>query len=152
MGEAVPFRGEHLQELSASGEEGGEFGGGLVAQRPDRRANPVGKLGQHARIELVGLGEDAEGLGEIPHLARIDRHDGETGDRERAEDGGFVAARGLQDDQCRRQRLEPRDESGKGSGGVGHLPLLAGGMHGRIEVRLGDIETDEARGGHGPIW
>jgi hypothetical protein len=62
----------------------------------------------------------------------------------------FVAAGGFEHDQRRGERLKPRDERGERAVGVGHLPVLAGGVHREIEVSLGDIEADKERGrGHG---
>src|SRR5438034_328893 len=56
-----------------------------------------------------------------------------------ARDQQFPAATGVQDDQPRRQRLEPGDQRVDPVRVVGDLPLLAARANGYIQPRFGDV-------------
>ena len=55
-----------------------------------------GELGDRARIHTVVLGEPALGLGEAPHVERIEQADFETLRLQRIDDVALISRRGLQ--------------------------------------------------------
>ena len=54
----------------------------LVGQWPHLRLGRLGEVGDHRRIDRIGLGALAERLGEGAHLGRIDHHHGQAGRRQ----------------------------------------------------------------------
>ena len=71
----------------------------LVGEDAGLGTHGAGEAGQDLRVDLVGLGELARGLCEVPGLAGVDHRDrdpsGASGDG--GDDGAFVAAGASQD-------------------------------------------------------
>jgi hypothetical protein len=65
----------HLDDLSASSDKIGQKPGLFVGHRPDVRFGRLDEMGDHRRVDRVGLGPFAERLGESAHLRRIDHDD-----------------------------------------------------------------------------
>lgn len=63
----------------------------------------LGELGQDGRVEPVGLGVLAEGLGEVASLPRIDQGDRQVGILDRQEGRSFVPSGRFDEDQTGRQ-------------------------------------------------
>jgi hypothetical protein len=61
----------------------------------------------------------------VADLARIDHGDGQTGDAELGHQRGFIPPSGLDHDQPRANRLQPRDDVGDPGGIIGPMPLCA---------------------------
>jgi hypothetical protein len=134
---------EHLDQLTAAGDELAEALGVFARQRADDRAHGLGKASDDLDVQGVSLGEHPGGAGEIPDLAGVDDGDRQTGAGQGGRHGGLVAPRGFEDDQRGPQRLQPRPELGQPGLIVGDHEGLSGGANVDIEVVLGDIETDE---------
>jgi len=78
---------ERLEELAPSGEEGRERVRLLIRQRPWRRTEDVGEVGEDLRIDWIGFGQFPRRLGNVSHLARIGDHDRQLRRDERANEG-----------------------------------------------------------------
>lgn len=96
--EAVAFHGPHFHELSAAVEQIPHVLGLFVGDFSLRGFDDLGEAGEDKGVELVGLGEEAEGFGEVSDLARIDNDDGQAGGDERSDEESFVAPAGFDDD------------------------------------------------------
>ena len=114
----LPTIGLHraeVQELPAAHDQVGQF---LLLLRhfPEHsRIDVLRELGQHLRVEPIGLGENAQTFGEVPHLPRIDDRDAIPGFEQFGDHVSFVTAGGFEDDgralarrQCFKQLPKPR--------------------------------------------
>ena len=107
---AVVLGDEHRENLASSGEKSLQKLGFLIGNDAWRRLHGASEAGQDEGVDLVGLGEPADSLGEILSLAGVyDRHRDSGGD-----DGGgrktLVATGGFQDDQFGACSLETAEE------------------------------------------
>ena len=75
LSQPLPFRSQHLNQLAAASDEGGQHLRGGIAQGPYRRVHVQAKGRQYVRIDDIGLREAAESLRKGPHLARIHDRD-----------------------------------------------------------------------------
>lgn len=91
MGETIPFGDQHLEELAAARQERIERPEGLVGKRADGGTHPLGKQGQHERVDAVGLRKFSHGLGKITNLARIGHDHGKPRSRQSSEGRRFVS-------------------------------------------------------------
>ncbi len=135
---------QHVDELAAAREQAVQQLGGFVGQGPWLRAHALGEFGEDAGIQGVGLGQPAQGLDEVAHLARIHHGDGEPGLGER--DGGehLEAAGGLQDDERGGQSDESRGKLGQAQVVIGDGPTLPVGERGDVERGFRHIDADVA--------
>ena len=62
-------------------------------------------------VERIGLGEAAHGPGKVADLARVDDAERQPGAGEGCRDGGFEAARCLEDNESDGQIVEGVDEA-----------------------------------------
>jgi hypothetical protein len=134
---------QHLDELPAAGQQCAHVLRLLIGQCARCGVNGLGEMGQNLRVELVGLGELAGGLGKLAHLARIDHGDRQTRHRERGSQRQFQATRGLHDDQRWLQILQLLHQ-------LRDLGLAIAGPHRfaawaarKIQMVLGDVDADE---------
>lgn len=95
------------------------------------------------RIDPVGLGQIAHGLGKVAHLASVDDDGGQPLSEQGANGGFLIRTGGLEDDAFGGQGLNPRHEFGDPGGGVGELLANRQGAHMNIQVILGDIDANE---------
>jgi len=130
--QAVPFGREHAHHLPPACHEVGERAGFVVAQGLDRRPRHLREMGQHAGVERIRLGELADGAREVAGLAGIDDRDGESGHGQGGDDGAFVPAAGLDDDQRRDQAREPVAQVINPRVVVGGGPGVPGRPHGDV--------------------
>lgn len=80
--------------MAAATDRGCQGAGLLTGGRSNLRADSLGERDQGRRVEGVGLGQAAEGGGEVAGLAEIDHHHRQSG----GDQGYFQAAGGLDDD------------------------------------------------------
>ncbi len=148
--EAVLLRRAHLHQLPPPRHEGRQRLGRGIGDRAGHGAEGVGEVGEDGRIQGIGLGEEAFGLREVPHLPGVDDGQGEPRGREDAREGEFQPPGGLAEHQGGGQGLEPRGERRPPCLGLGHGPGGAGGADGHDALGLGHIDADEQEGGsHG---
>jgi hypothetical protein len=77
----------------------GRQGQGINArQRPEFGSNRLGEVGQYRRVQGVGLGQLAGGLGEVTHLPGVDDDHGVPSGGQGRDDRRLEAAGSLQDD------------------------------------------------------
>ena len=143
--QAVSLGLEHLEELSPPGEERVERVGLGVGQRADLGADPLGEEGEEVRVEAIGLGELARGFGKVPHLARIDHHDGEAGGGEGGDTDQLIAAGGLEHDELGPQRSQALDQLADAGLIVGDGPALARRSRGHDQFGFRDIDPSPHR-------
>ena len=72
---AILLHADHLDDLASSRDQFAEPLRLLRGDRPRLRTDFLGEDGDDLRVDRVGLGELAQGAGEVSDLARID--DGE---------------------------------------------------------------------------
>jgi hypothetical protein len=72
---ALAIGDDHLDDLSASSDKIGQKPGLFVRHRPDVRFGRLDEMGDHRRVDRIGLGPFAERLGESAHLRQIDHDD-----------------------------------------------------------------------------
>jgi hypothetical protein len=141
--EAVGLGGAVLDELPSSGDEFVEFV--LAGMGLEERAglDGQGESGEDGGVESVGLGQDAEGFGEVADLSGVDDGDGVSGGDEFGDEGEVVGSGGFEDDEtglrCGELVLELVASFGVG----GDAERGLGGKEMDIEVVFGDIDADE---------
>ena len=145
----VPFRGQHLDELPAAGDQRGQLLLRGIRERPRLGTDVGGKPRQDVGIQGVGLREAPDRFGKVADLARIDDGDRQAGQRHRRRDIRLIAAGRLQDDQRGGQRPEVRDQRTQPGLIVREPHRRGGGRGGEVEMRLRDIQTDVTRSRHG---
>lgn len=106
----------HLHELTAPVHQLAQLPARRLFDRGDVLAplvvpgQHIGKIAQRSCIDLVGLGQNAHRLGEVPRLPRIDPCDRNASSLQRANRPSLVAAGGLDDHQVDLRGLEHRDQ------------------------------------------
>jgi hypothetical protein len=111
-GQAVGLLHAGEVELAAADDQGPQFGliGRALFGQP--RGGELSEAEQHAGVDAVGLGEDAQALGEVTHASGVDQRDGQAGLEQRVHERAFEPARGLDDGG-------ERSVGGGGGGGGG---------------------------------
>ena len=137
----ILFGREHLHQLTPAGDQCAQRLRRLIGQRPQGRAHPLGKQGQDLGVEPIGLGQPAQGLGEVPHLAGIHRDSRQRRGAQRAQQGQLQAPGRLEHNVGDRLLLQMRDQGRNARLTVGHGPGLAGRMEGHIEARFGHVNA-----------
>jgi hypothetical protein len=114
------------------------------------RIDDGGEHRQHARIEAVGLGEDAVGAGEHAHPVRIDDGDSEAGVGETALERPVPFAGRLDGDRRGSRHFggarEPALELADAGGRVDNAQMFVGGQDMSIQPTLADIDSDATIG------
>ena len=131
---------KHGLELCAAGHPGRQFG--LRGTGRGRRCRRVGRaeLGEHLRVDPVGLGPLAPTPGKVPHLPRIDHRDGLAGGVQGGDDGPLPTAGGLADDlHGRPRRPQPGEHRRAARRIVGKAPGVA--LQVEVESGFGDVES-----------
>src|SRR5215831_9734743 len=95
---ALPFRADHLHDLTPTGDKIGKLLGCLIGQRPWCDAGRLSKVGNHPGIDRIRLGALADGFGEGADLRWVGDRDRLAGRREGRNDDGLEAAGGLEHD------------------------------------------------------
>ncbi len=148
--EAMLLGGEHVNHLASADDEVLQGAGVLVGQRPAGGLDFESEEGESLGIDLVGLGEQADGLGEIAGVARVDGGNRQTGGAEEREGTALKATGGFhEDDLGRAELVDVGDELVDAVLGVGEGPGVLTGQHGNIQGGFGNIDTDEQVLGHG---
>src|SRR5258706_2350283 len=143
--EPVAFRHAHFDELPAARHQhrqvaalfidpGSDVLGALGMPRQH-----VGKVAQKARIDFVGLGQNAHRFGEIARLAGIDARDRKARALQLAHHGALVAARGFEYDQIDFGRRQQRDQLVPPRRVVGQAPFVR--RTADIEMLLGNVDS-----------
>jgi hypothetical protein len=139
--QALPLRGAHADELAPPGQQGAQLLGVGVGEWTRRGVHHFGEAGEELGVEGVGLGQLADGAGEVAHLARVDHRHSEARGRQRGGHRQLPPAGRLQDDEGGALRPQPCDERGDALLVVGDNPLLRAGARGDIQLGLGDIDA-----------
>ena len=71
---AVLLSGQHLDQLATACHQGTQRLRGCIGQWPNHGTHRIGEMGEHPGVDRIGLGQFANGFGEVTHLARVDRH------------------------------------------------------------------------------
>ena len=103
---------QHADQLVPAAQHVAQGLGRGIGHQPTGRAHLRREAGQQRRVEPVGLGQVAGGLGEVAHLARIDHDDRQPGRGEGDGDGALIPARRFEHDQRGGERGEGGDEGG----------------------------------------
>jgi len=132
-----------LKQLPPAGHQGVQIALVLRAFLGQTRGGPPRELGQDAGVDGVGLGEDAQALGQVPDAAGMDAGHGKARVEAVVEQRRFVAAGRLDDDQRGLQGRQVRQELPATGGRVVDVKnvLRAGGR--QVEHVFGDIDPRE---------
>ena len=98
---------------------------------------------QGPRVDTVGLGENAQRVGIITRLTRIDQHDRQAGLVERHNQRKLVATRGLDNDPASRSAPQALHEPRDAVGIVGKDLRKGGWEVSQIERLGGDVDAEE---------
>jgi hypothetical protein len=142
--EAVVFGGEHREQLAPPGEDVLQSGGLLVGERARRGTDGLGETGEDEGVYSVGLGEAADGLGEVPRLARVDDSHGDPGGGDGGGGQTLVSSGGLKNDQFDVHPFEAREEFIDALLLVGDREGLAIWQGADVEAPLGYVDADQA--------
>jgi hypothetical protein len=134
----------HDNELAPPGHQFGAPDRQIIRQRARWWAHGFSKVGDHCRVDRVGLGQSANGAGELAHLARIDNGDRKAGCGERGGDHAFIAAARLEDYQRGRPRLQSRDQSAQTFRVCGAAERGAIRSHMQVDPRLRHVDANKA--------
>jgi hypothetical protein len=104
------------------------------------------ELDEHASVDRVVLGEDAQAQREVANVAGIDDGDGQRGVEQRVDQPPLDAAGGLDDDQRGPQRPEQLDDLRDAPVIVGDGEDLAGIGSCQVELVACDVDSDEHGG------
>jgi hypothetical protein len=107
---ALAIGDDHLDDLSASSDKIGQKPGLFVRHRPDVRFGRLDEMGDHRRVDRIGLGPFAERLGESAHLRQIDHDDRQARRRKTRRNHRLTAAGRLDRDRLWRERRERGDQ------------------------------------------
>lgn len=141
--EAVLLGGSQFDELSTAGDELVEIGLFVVRFGPGTGIHVVAEAGDDAGVDAIGLGQDAQSLGVIADLPRIDDRDQVPRLREFGGDGAFITSAGFEDDQAGARRRQLRKQSLAAGGRV--VETVADALRGDMDIELvfGDVDADE---------
>lgn len=105
------------------------------------RAQSVGIAGQDPGVQLVGLGQDAQGAGKIADPQGIDETDRELRLLEGGHQQELIAAGGLQEDEAGVKFLETLPQVRDVRFGVGRAELAFLRFQGGIQVLFRDVDA-----------
>jgi hypothetical protein len=135
---SIEFGGSEIEELPASRKHGIEFSSVFIGKIACRRLHVVRETSQDAGVDAVGFGENAQGVGIIAGLSRIDDDDRQLGLVQRDDEQNFVASGGFDDDPFDVLLLQDSQDLHDASDAVGVVGKSV--EHGTGEV--GQIESD----------
>ena len=124
---AVAFGNQHLEQLPPSCHQGTQVAGRLIGQRTHRWPDRFRETGNHCRVQPICLGQLAHRASEGSHPARVDDRDRQAGRGQSCGKADLHAARGLENDQRRRNRDQALDQCGHTLVIVAEGGALAGG-------------------------
>jgi len=136
---AVLLGGEHLDDLASASQDGREFPGFPVGDRPGPGAHRLAEAGEDLGVDLVGLGEPAGGPGEVAGLAGIDHRDRDTGGGQSGGEGALQAPGALEHHHDRARLEEPAHERVDADLVVGGVEAIPGGAQSDVQASLGDV-------------
>ena len=146
--QAVLLRREHLDELPTTHNQVGEFARVRVRARAHGRSDGLTELCQDRSVDGVGLGKSPRGLGEVPHLPRVDHCGRHLGRRQRRRRWNLETTGRLKYDQARLQSRQPFDKVRDAGGIVADGPLMLACSD--LQQVLGDVDAnEEVFGAHG---
>jgi hypothetical protein len=145
-GQTLLFGIDHDDELAPPCHQFGEPDREIIRQWPGRRAHRLGEVGDHSGVDRIGLGQPADGAGELAHLTRIDDGHRQTGFDERGGNHALITAARLEHDQAGRQRLQALDQYAQAFGVRRAAERLAIRSDMHIDPGLRYIDADKAIG------
>jgi len=106
----------------------------------------LGEVGDHRGIDCIGLGQPADGAGELAYLARVDDRHRQSRLAQSGRHDTLVAAAGFQDHKPRPQWRQPPDQGSQAIGAGRAMERGAVGSDMHVDPRLGNIDADKAVG------
>jgi len=145
---AVLLRRPHGDAWPPSGQERTPFLCLRVGNRAGRGAHRLREVREGTRIQGLGLGQRAGGLGAIAGLPWVDHDDRPRRSRQRGHHGALEPSGRFEHQQSRADPLSLRHEVGNAGLLVGDRPACAGRAQGNIQMGFGHINTDTSLGRH----
>jgi hypothetical protein len=151
--EAIGLHGPQVNKLSSAGDELLDFGLLFRGFMGWRRLDLLGEKGQDASIDAVGLGDQAEGLGEISGPFGIDHGDVMSLVEQVGNELSLIAAGGFENDAAGGWVGEQLFKLPMTCGVVRQRVFLTGGKEVEVERGLGDVDSNpsEVRAIHGSV-
>lgn len=113
--------------------------------------NPLGIEGQDLGVQLIGLGQPADGFGKVAHVLGIGNDYGQAGLIQGVGHGILVAPGGFQQHDLGVEGLQMRRQGGNAVLVVGLGEGLADGHRVHVQTLRGYVDTDKGlRGFHVP--
>jgi hypothetical protein len=134
---------QHLQQLPPASHERGELLDGCVRQDRGLELGGFAEAGQQVGVQLIGLGQQPQRFGKLPHSTWIDQGHRDPAGRQLAHQGPFQSASGLDHHQGRLQRHQAFERGGNAFCVIARLPILACGPHADVQPFLRHIDTDK---------
>ena len=110
LAESVGFHTDHLDHLTAAGDQFGQCLTVGVGKGARFGTDPFGEQGNNLGVERIGLGQPTHGAGEIADLAWVDHGKRQTGAGQGGSNRDLETPGGLQHDEGRVQGQEIVDE------------------------------------------
>jgi hypothetical protein len=147
-GSAQPIllRGQHLNELTPTSQQRGQFLGLLIRKGTKLRSDCLAKPGQYLRVDRVGLGQTPRRSGEVPDLPRIDDHHRKPGAPQGTHDRQLHSTGGFEHHQRRTKLLESLNQFGDARLIVPRPPSFAGWPPSFIQKGLRNVDAHEDPG------
>jgi len=142
--EAVPFRGNHLNQLATPDIEGMETLGLFIPEGTDFRTDSFGKVGDDFGVDPVCLGQRSKGLCKVADMTSIDYHDRKRVIYKSIRSFYFKSSCGLQDNQSRGKGFEEGKHLGDSLLRISEDVSLSIGSNINLEFLLGNINTYES--------
>jgi hypothetical protein len=136
-----------VDELAAAGNQGLQFRPVGGASLQETGAGQACELTQHASVDRVGLGEDAQAFGEVAYVARVDQGDRQVRLQQCVDQGAFQAAGGFDDDGRGPHGDQLTDDRADACGVVGDGEDRVDVGASQVKLVLGDVDADEDGGG-----
>jgi len=151
--ESVGLHGPEVDELSASGDELLDFSLFFRSFVGRSRLDLLGEEGQDAGIDAVGLGKQAESLGEISRPFGIDHGHVIPLIEQVGDELSLITACGFQNDAAGSWVREQLFKLPMTGGVIRQSVFLTGGKEVEVERGLGDVDSDpsEVRAIHGGV-
>ena len=130
-----------VDELATQDQQGIEFQLIFRAFFGHRRLKAAGIHCQQMSVDPIALGQEALGLGEVPHPARLHAGNGQSSVQGGVEDGPLVAAGGFHDNQGGTQLPQAFDQLRDSRRIVDEDDNLGLALDGQIEFVFGDINA-----------
>src|SRR5438132_3755129 len=141
--QAILFGYDHVDELSSARNKSRELKSLGFWNRPGLWVEGLREVREDSGIDVVGLSQSADGLGEIPNLPWIDDGGWNLRQSQSDDERKLISASSLQNHQCRTNRTQALDQRDNPSIVVGNFRPLPGGPPIHVQPSLRHINANK---------